>query len=60
MKACSTAGGGVMFIPDELERRGAAISYASLLKKEEKKKSAPVKTFGKRRHNQDKQATIAA
>jgi hypothetical protein len=46
MRACSTAGGGVMFVPDTLERKGAAISYSDLL---EEKKAKPLKNFGKRR-----------
>jgi hypothetical protein len=44
MKACTTAGGGVMFIPEELERKNA-VSYRNLLSKEKKK--LPI--FGKRR-----------
>lgn len=31
MRACSTAGGGVMFIPDEIERKTQAQSYKDLI-----------------------------
>jgi hypothetical protein len=57
MKAVTTAGGGVMFIPDELERKSAAISYADL--QAEEKTAKKVKPFGKRTV-QSKQAQRAA
>lgn len=46
MRAVTTAGGGVMFIPEKLERKGA-VSYADLLA-EEKKSKKKIKLFGKR------------
>ena len=45
MKACATAGGGVMFIPEELERKGA-VSYSDLIGEE--KVAKKVKPFGKK------------
>jgi hypothetical protein len=59
MKACATAGGGVMFIPDELERKSAAISYDALVKPEKNKIASP-KTFGKRRRTKDEGNRVAA
>ena len=43
MKACATPGGGVMFIPDELERTKSCVSYADLAKGE--KAAAPIATI---------------
>jgi hypothetical protein len=54
MKAVSTAGGGVMFIPEQLERKGAAISYRELLNTEEGVKTPRV--FGKRNSKPEQQA----
>ena len=51
MKAVSTAGGGVMFIPEELERKGA-ISYQDLLNEEGVKTP---RAFGKRNSKPDQQ-----
>ena len=42
MKACATPGGGVMFIPDELERTMSRVSYADLTKGE---KTASITTI---------------
>lgn len=36
MRACSTAGGAVMFIPDELERKERSQSYRSITESEDK------------------------
>ena len=36
MRAFSTAGGGVMFMPDEIEHIQKAVSYADLVKNEPK------------------------
>ncbi len=51
MKACTTAGGGVMFIPDEIEqktaRRKEKVSYADISQEEVSVK--PAKTFGRRK-----------
>lgn len=56
MKACATAGGGVMFIPETLERKNA-VSYREILEKETEK--APVKPFGKRAGAPKKQSQAA-
>jgi hypothetical protein len=48
MKACATAGGGVMFIPDTIERKQAVMSYADLLKDERQQEKKSIKIFGKR------------
>ncbi|MCC7304830.1 MAG: hypothetical protein IT558_01070 [Alphaproteobacteria bacterium] len=49
MKACATAGGGVMFIPDDIERKTnkERISYKEIVREETKAKPMPV--FGKRK-----------
>lgn len=52
MKACATAGGGVMFIPEAVERKVPAMSYADLLKGEHSSAAPPAqkrRVFGKRR-----------
>lgn len=48
MLACTTAGGGVMFIPETLERHKAAISYAELLRSQTTG-AVPEKPFGRRK-----------
>lgn len=39
MRACSTASGGVIFIPDELEKKAAKVSYSGLVKSQKLKKT---------------------
>ncbi len=46
MRAVSTAGGGVMFIPEKLERKDAAKSFADILEQEMPKTKR--KLFGRR------------
>ncbi len=53
MKAVATAGGGVMFIPEEVERKRAAISYQDLLGEEGIKTP---RAFGKRNSKPEQQA----
>ncbi len=48
MRACATAGGGVMFLPDEMERKSVKVSYADLVKQEESKQERP-RPFGKKK-----------
>lgn len=45
MYACSTVGGGVMFIPEKIEKKGA-VSYSDLVKEERTKN--PMRAFGKK------------
>ncbi len=60
MRACTTAGGGVMFVFDEMERKSAEApkkKYADILTKEER---APrLKTFGKRKAEKDTERRAA-
>ena len=46
MKACATAGGGVMFIPDELERKSDKLSFADFVDQEIQPQKR--KLFGRR------------
>ena len=48
MRACSTASGGVIFIPDELEKKAAKISYSDLIKGQKLKKTIGA-WFGQRK-----------
>jgi hypothetical protein len=59
MRAFSTANGGVMFIPDEIERQETKVSYAELVKNEPKKTSIVERIFGKRK-KEDKDLAEAA
>lgn len=56
MRACSTAGGGVMFIPEQLDRKNA-VSYREILEKETQE--VPAKPFGKRANTPKKQSKAA-
>ena len=52
-KACATASGGVMFVPEKLERKVKPVSYEVLVAAEvpetlDTKKAPKVKFFGKR------------
>ncbi len=51
MRAVSTVGGGVMFIPDEIERKtnkATSVSYNDLQQKEKKKPARRFSLFGRR------------
>lgn len=47
MRACSTAGGAVMFIPDEIKRKAVKRSYRQLI--EDEVKVLLEKPFGKKK-----------
>lgn len=52
MRACSSASGGVMFLPDEPDEtnvESTAVSYRDLVKEEEEKTEAPRRLFGKKK-----------
>ena len=53
MRACSSASGGVMFLPDEADETNVqstkAVSYRDLVKEEESKTEAPKRLFGKKK-----------
>ena len=49
MRACSSASGGVFFIPDEIERKSAPVSYRDLVKEErDKNEGENASLFGKK------------
>lgn len=55
MQAFSTSSGGVIFIPDELERKKAdKVSYADLAEQETKPKGFGATFFGRRKPTKDK------
>ncbi len=47
MRAFSTANGGVMFIPDEIERKEVAVSYTDLAPGQAEKISFVSRLFGR-------------
>ncbi len=49
MRAVSTVGGGVMFIPDEIETKTKSISYKKLVKETITTATEKTKIFGKRK-----------
>ena len=49
MKACSSASGGVIFVPDEMEKETKSVSYREFIEQEEASEKTGV--FGKRRRN---------
>lgn len=57
MRACSTASGGVMFIPDEIERKSCKVSYKELVPETS---AAPKKSLFGRRKETDKNLQAAA
>ena len=52
MRTCATAGGGVMFIPDEIETQTKTQSYKDFL--EEVPAKEKPKAFGKKSKNKEK------
>ncbi len=51
MTSVSCCSGGVMFVPDEIERKGKSMSYKDFVK-EEKAESKTRKLFGRRKDAQ--------
>lgn len=58
MKACSTASGGVFFVPDEIERAPNSISYSEFLEQERAEQKVGV--FGKKKVKTKQADTKAA
>ena len=58
MKACSSASGGVIFVPEEIERKPNSISYSEFLEQEQAEKKVGV--FGKKKTKNKKADTKAA
>jgi hypothetical protein len=52
MRAFSTANGGVMFIPDEIERIEKPVSYTDLVTEKVEKPSFATRLFGKRKKDE--------
>ena len=51
MKAYSTASGGVIFVPEDIERETKSVSYKSFVKQEDATEKVGV--FGKKSVNKD-------
>lgn len=47
MRACSSASGGVIFVPDNIERKTKSVSYKDLAQQENPAKRSA--SFGKRK-----------
>lgn len=58
MKAYSSASGGVIFVPEDIERKPNSISYKEFLKQEQAEKKVGV--FGKKKVKTEKRRAQAA
>ena len=59
MRACASASGGVMFVPDEMERETKSTKYSQFVKEEAAEKKIGV--FGKKKPtvSEHAQASVA-